>query len=247
MVDTTTINLKLSQCRKLAFTVYCASCGKEDTRTNRCGIRICPKCAGFLFKRTQARVMALLRQFHNAPSFLTLTAPPESFSMQEGKSKLFHAFKLLVRKLHRRGFTICAHVKVYELTRESGRLNHHLHVLMDAKFIPQKLISDLWNEALHAPIVWIQRLARQGAASYLSKYVSKGSNLSVAEYVECYYRKRWFSTSLDTQGISGTPSHGSKCRFCGGFVVSVFSLMDIPTNFKKEKPPNRMEGLACWN
>lgn len=50
----------------------------------------------------------------------------------------------------------------------------HLHVVMDAPYVPQKLVSAWMSELATSPVVWVRGLrGKKQAARYLSKYCAK--------------------------------------------------------------------------
>lgn len=56
----------------------------------------------------------------------------------------------------------------------SNRWHPHLHVMLDAEFLPQRELSKLWLEVTgDSSIVDVRRIPGGQAASYVTKYVSK--------------------------------------------------------------------------
>jgi len=216
------VSEKLANCRKHGFYLNCQKCGYTHKVAIACKLRICPLDQSFLAMRTNetiSRVVALMKN----PAFLTLTAPPESFFLQDGLKQMRKYAHLLFRKLKRLNYPLGNWVMVYEVSKNESRYNHHLHLILDTKFIPQPLISKLAAETGLGKIVYITRLTKAGAVGYLSKYVSKGNSITVLEYVKAFMRKRWFSTSLDKKDITRTRL--SKCPSCNSSGTLLFTAL----------------------
>jgi hypothetical protein len=45
---------------------------------------------------------------------------------------------------------------------EDGTLNVHMHVLADVPYLPQAVLSDLWDDVIGAPVVDIRRVEQRG-------------------------------------------------------------------------------------
>jgi len=45
---------------------------------------------------------------------------------------------------------------------EDGTLNVHLHILADVPYLPQSVLSDLWDDVIGAPVVDIRRVEQRG-------------------------------------------------------------------------------------
>lgn len=99
-------------------------------------------------------------------ALLTLTSSPES------TQDIHRSFRILRKRLARLGFAF-PYLCVKESTK-SGLL--HLHLLIRERYIPQSLISRLWEEVHHARIVYIQRIKGiRFVQRYLAKYLRKGT------------------------------------------------------------------------
>lgn len=99
-------------------------------------------------------------------ALLTLTSSPDS------PEDIHRSWEALRKALARRGYAF-TYIGVKELTHSGLK---HLHLLVRAKYIPQKLISQLWKERHNASIVFIQRIrGTKFVQHYLAKYLRKGA------------------------------------------------------------------------
>lgn len=101
--------------------------------------------------------------------FLTLTSSNESpLSCQRD-------FRALYMRLKRRGL-IEGYIKVPELSKNGKQ---HLHVLFRGKYIPQKLLSEWWQQLHQAKVVDIRRVNsdvdKRKLASDMASYMSKAN------------------------------------------------------------------------
>lgn len=105
--------------------------------------------------------------------FLTLTVNPAVGANPEERLKMLsHAFNLLVKRLRRRpGAPSIQYLAVVE---ETKRGEPHLHILLRSDFIPWRLISNVMDELIHAPIVDIRVIKSQKeVVRYVAKYITK--------------------------------------------------------------------------
>lgn len=91
------------------------------------------------------RALAWAREKNWTLKFLTLTYSPADFAatLEEGKERRRLDLQHLVQSLRRRGYEF-EYLKIVE-THKSGKV--HLHLLVLCDFIPQELLSDLWERA----------------------------------------------------------------------------------------------------
>lgn len=87
------------------------------------------------------------------------------------------------------------YLKVIE-TKEDGR--EHIHVIFRGSWIAKWLLSQMWEEIRHSPVVdirkvWAGKKSKRRVASYLAKYMSK----------ELFHRYSW-SWNWVYKGFVGT-------------------------------------------
>jgi len=93
---------------------------------------------------------------------MTLTSSPEYTDIHRS----FDRLRKRIRRLYGR-FEYCC---IKEHTKEGLE---HLHLVYRGKFIPQKWLSDTWNDIHGAKIVWIAQLYTWKLAKHLGRYFIK--------------------------------------------------------------------------
>jgi hypothetical protein len=158
----------------------------------RCRTWKCPTCGPILRNIWTNRIADAKPQ-----RFITLTCDPSRWprpdlayeAMKEALPKLVSKLRKLVGT-----FEYCA---IWEL-HESGY--PHLHIAQRGKYMPKKLISDLWNELAIGYIVDIAAITdRRGAAAYVAKYITKTvekakSTLALTKVIQ--YSKHFFPPAM---------------------------------------------------
>lgn len=128
----------------------------------------CPKCKELNAKRLRQRLAQI-----QPNRFLTLTCNPSQFSTP---SQAFRHLSISVNRLFKRlrrlyPRTSFAYFGIWELSQSGWP---HCHLLLDSPYLPQALVSSLWNELTGAPIIDIRVIRGQKAArNYVLKYVTK--------------------------------------------------------------------------
>lgn len=109
----------------------------------------------------------------NARRFITLTmAPDPDLTLAEHIDLINAGWRNLWKRLRREyGPAARGYVKVVELTAIG---TPHLHILVDAPFIPQRHLSAAWYEITGQRIVDIRLIkSKQELSRYVSKYLTK--------------------------------------------------------------------------
>jgi hypothetical protein len=98
--------------------------------------------------------------------FLTLTSGPEA------KDELIHEHWHAFVKRVRYYYPTFEYLAVMEFTQKGKR---HLHIVYKGAYLPQKWISEVWNELHQSPIVHIAvfRGSKRQMGAYLCKYIGK--------------------------------------------------------------------------
>lgn len=101
--------------------------------------------------------------------FLTLT------SSKDSPDTCQHSFRLFYMRLKRQDL-IKGYIKVPEPSKNGKQ---HLHIIFRGKYIPQPLISQMWQDIHKAKIVDVRKVAsnvdRRKLASDMASYMSKGN------------------------------------------------------------------------
>lgn len=64
---------------------------------------------------------------------------------------------------------------VIEVTGLRGHYHVHLHVLVNLRFFPVRLLSKIWSQVAPGKVVHIKRLPVRAAVVYVTKYLTKPS------------------------------------------------------------------------
>jgi len=114
---------------------------------------------------------------------ITLTIRNQG-SVSEGCKILIKSFRKLRAKnawKHR----IKGGLYVIEVTGLPGHYHVHLHILVDLRFFPVRLLSKIWSQVAPGRIVHVKRLPVHAAMVYVTKYLTKpsvsGSAVSTVE------------------------------------------------------------------
>ena len=121
-----------------------------------------------LFQRTISGI-ELANCMKTSLRAMTLTSKPN-----EDKEMHRH-FTSLVKRLRRRYGTF-EYIQVKEFTKR-GVI--HYHIVYRGSYIPQRLLSAMWEDIHGSPIVYVQyvRGKKHKLAGYLTKYIAKDPNL----------------------------------------------------------------------
>lgn len=150
-------------------------------RHNRCNDRLCTPCANARSARVKE---ALFNIVGNKPvTFITLTLCGKNEPLSDLVDRLYKHFRAL--RLHPlwdenvRGGAAFLEIKWSD---KAQRWHPHLHILADAKFIEQGLLSQAWRSiSRDSYIVDIRRVKNiEVAGHYVTKYASKPLNMTFA-------------------------------------------------------------------
>jgi hypothetical protein len=190
------ISLKrnMEQCKTIATPIYLKDrkTGKTKEKPvivyNHCNNRLCPHCQGRLFKMNYKRIKKRIKHWRYF-SFLTLTID-KNLNLFEGRKYIFAQLKRLLKQLGRQGFKINDYIAVYELTYNDKiqRWHHHLHVIMNIRYIPYDIINEQWHNGF---IFFKGGLTKDGSSKYIAKYISHvNKNINLLDYAKYQYKKR---------------------------------------------------------
>jgi hypothetical protein len=118
--------------------------------------------------------------------------------------------------------------------------NLHAHILIFCPYIPQRRLSEVWEQVSGNPVVWINQAAVSGpkALSYLLKYVSKAPSNDpkfIGQLEVAFHKvRRVHSMGLFYNFAAKDPdaeqSHWKLCPLCGAnlqMIGSVLTLREI--------------------
>ncbi|MBA7661151.1 hypothetical protein ES703_69164 [subsurface metagenome] len=157
--------------------IACLHCGHTLTVPVYCGNRFCPVCSVARLSRVRRRLEWIVTHIDPASGygfkFLTLTIrnEPDLAGMLKHLVKSF-------RKLRQRAFWkqyVAGGAFVLEVTGRPGNWHAHLHVIIEARFIPYDKLLALWKLVSGSQGVWIEKMPKKNIVGYLTKYLSKCS------------------------------------------------------------------------
>jgi len=159
--------------------------GEIDTKMLECRAWTCDRCGPKRQRRLISEVI------HGDPNrFLTLTVNPAfGDSPDDRRAMLADALKLLVKRLRRWKPTETFDYFVVVERTKAGE--PHFHITLRCPYVPQRLISSIMNELIHAPTVDIRAISSaKKAAYYIAKYVSKAPD-QFAGFKRYFHSQNW--------------------------------------------------------
>lgn len=188
----------LRKCAQTELLLCCYGCGHAKYVVYHCGSRVCPVCSYRLSRERAAYAEAILKKMEY-PKFITLTMPRWTRNPRDGIKYLRECFtRLREQKLWKLVRGGCYQI---ELKRKPDGWHIHLHMLLDAKFIPRQQLFVAWRDILGVGFVSVDvracRTPQQRA--YVTKYVAKASDFAgapeaVVEWYEATKGSRLFGT-----------------------------------------------------
>ena len=150
-------------------------------RHNHCNDRLCTPCANARSRKLRISVQEIIAD--RPVSFITLTLCGHGEPLAVMLDRLYKHFKAL-RNHPTWADAVAGGVAFLEVkySDKAQRWHPHLHILCDAKFIPQDDLRRAWFSISHDSfIVDIQRVASaEQVGNYVTKYASKPLNTSFA-------------------------------------------------------------------
>lgn len=150
----------------------------------RCRDRLCPRCQAALRVRYAAEIAVRMADWQS-PKHIVLTLRSSDQPLREQLTRLKRCFSRLRRTSTWRA--LCgAGVYTFEVTRSPNtrRFHPHLHILVNARFIPHRWLSSEWHRITgDSPIVHVST-ATARHPRYLAKYVGKGVTASLEPWEE---------------------------------------------------------------
>lgn len=151
-------------------------------QTNTCHDRMCTPCANIRARRIQQCLMQKIKG--GTISFITLTLSDRTPDLTALVDKLYKSFRYLrSHPLWADNVTGGAAFLEIKWNEKSSRWHPHLHIICDAKYIPQDKLSATWRSITNDSfIVHIERVRDEGKiTSYVVKYATKPLNPSLMQ------------------------------------------------------------------
>lgn len=248
---------KIGMC-SVAPTVFVGRGCIPTCSPGRCRDRLCPTCAMFRAGTLRTRLRQLLVKSRSV-RFLTLTMAPVSKDLGKCVDALHDAFRRMRKTLdwkdHVRGGAF-----VIEVTRglRGSHWHVHAHVLVDGVYFPHDILHRLWSSAVgEASRVEIKALHdREGAVSYLAKYMAKSTALGswtheeICEYAEQMHCRRtvgtfgtWHRMKMDHLDANAEKPKRADCEL--SYVV-VEAVLDADERIRESAAPLLSRLSATW-
>jgi hypothetical protein len=228
------IKRRLNNCRTKRVTFGHVNpelgCSHKKEWLNSCYLRICPKCVSTRKSRYLKRYSSVLKHFKRI-SLLTLTYRGYHPLNSKVKKNLEYCLKLFFKNLkyHYPNY-VFQYIRVLELVaKPNNTYYYHYHFLIDAPYIHQAHLSEIWGKLTGSPVVHIKyvgnRWSLQHKKNYICKYLAKPQqNISYEKYALHVYREHYVqtSTSLVITAIVEQKMDGHICEKCGNRLYFVY-------------------------
>ena len=167
-------------CRKYAWFTVHQTTRQVRVMANSCRLRWCPVCAQARFGAIRHSVTEWLKGVRN-PKLFTVTMRHDSTPLQEQVDRLYKCFRDL-RQHKGLKSRIRGGVWFFQLKRgkSDGRWHPHLHILLDADYIPKRDLSLEWFLTTgNSFIIDIRKVEDpEKVSEYVSRYCARPANLS---------------------------------------------------------------------
>jgi hypothetical protein len=245
----------LENCHTYYTVAQCGDCGAVRKFPNRCDRFYCPECAHHLQREREKQVAWWTRECKQ-PKHVVLTVkniPHLTFlHVQE-----FRGWFTKLRRLKFARNWVGGFYRI-EVTNEGKGWHLHLHALVEAKWIDQPQLKNVWRRLTNG-LGYIVKVMDVRQGSYLhevTKYVVKGHQLAswqpadIVTFLNAFQNVRTFGVFGSLYGkrtefaewLASIKSSRPKCE-CGSCNVRYFNELDWlamdcrPTLPVRERPP----------
>lgn len=217
----------LRECSETEHLTGCTHCGEAWWVTTKCRQRVCPICS-YKVSKDRAKLIQLFINRLKYPKFVTLTMPRWTGDPREGIKELRSAFLRLrknggIKELKGGCYSI-------ELVPKDDGWHIHMHLILDAPFIPHAKLIVEWGKALRVPrpSVDVRNADKGSAAHYVAKYVTKSlpPDVEADTYVDLWEAIKgsrlfalfgdWYKDKQKISALGGDDAnYKAKCPCCG--------------------------------
>lgn len=192
---------QLHDCQETEVLACCTACGKSWYIVNKCRLRVCPLCSYTLSQKRAKHLLAMTGRM-KFPKFITLTLPYTSTDARADIPKIRNAFN----RLRRQPLFNSVKGGAYqiELKPKPQGWHVHLHMLIDAPYIPYQQLYTAWRTILDVKYCKIDIRAAKTVKQqvYVTKYASKSADFRgnpdvVVKWFEATKGLRLFATFGD--------------------------------------------------
>lgn len=175
--DDERLKARLNACGTNAWVETSASTGRARVRANKCGTRLCPACRACWSLRQQEKITLAASEIARPRLKLaTLTLRNSSQPLPDCVASLWEAFRRLKNsRLWTKAVYGCIAIIETTYNEANDTWHPHLHLILDANFIPQADLSTKWKNCTKgSPICDIRAIKDLShVAAYVSKYLTK--------------------------------------------------------------------------
>lgn len=237
-----TLAQQLMDCQETEQLICCSSCRSSWWVLTKCRKRVCPLCSYEVAQERGRFMLALTRQM-KYPKLVTLTMPLWTDEPRRGITHLRSCFLKLrhspvFRKVRGGAYQI-------ELKQKPGGWHIHMHMLIDAPFLPYQHLFSAWRSILGGvvPQVDIRSAQDEAARVYAAKYASKSAGFDMKpETIVAWYNAtkgtrlfatfgEWYNVTMhELDPDTPLPLEATVCPACGA-EKTVFRARDGPMLF----------------
>lgn len=218
---------QLRACEEVEVLACCSHCGKTWWITDRCKLRVCPLCSYKVAQERADFLKAMTRHMQH-PKMLTLTMARWTEDPGDGIDHLRAAFNMLRR--HKVFKPVIGGAYNIELKPKDNGWHIHMHVMIDAPFMPRQKLYTAWKFILHQSFteVDIRSASDDKAKEYICKDASKSVSYdlnphNIVAWYEATKGKRlfatfgkWYNAKIEDLDAEHAPFKApSVCPFCG--------------------------------
>lgn len=174
------VAFKLRSCHQKEVLACCKACNANWYVLDKCKLRVCPICSKRVFIE-RARYIKACCHKAKYPKLITLTQPTITEDPREGIRNLQRWFAELRKddtwkSVKGGAYTI-------EVLPKDSHWHIHMHVLVDADFIPYQKLWSAWRRISgnEVPQTDIRAADSAKAVEYISKYTAKSVNAYLGE------------------------------------------------------------------
>jgi len=175
--DYTKEAITIRTCHEVSHLAGCTKCQNARYILHKCGHRLCPICS-YHVSRLRADFLRRITANLSHPKLITLTIPTQGDDAASGFKMIVDAFRKLRKdRLFR---SIKGGAYSYEVIPHNSYFHIHLHLLVDAPFIPQTILFAAWRRiiGIQYASVDIKAATHAAAREYITKYAAKNHSIS---------------------------------------------------------------------
>lgn len=170
---------KLGECSTHAYFASHKETGEVRVFSSKCRLRWCPICAKSKQRYVTMNVEQWVKEVAH-PKFMTLTIRHSNAPLRHQIDSLYHAFQKL-RKLRDFKDLVFGGIWFFQIHvgKSDGLWHPHLHCLVDGKYVPQGILSDLWKSCTDGSRIVDIRAVKdeKKIAEYVARYSARPSLL----------------------------------------------------------------------